>query len=303
MRRRFVVSVVVASLLAISASACSGEESATGKESAAGTTSEATPASEISWNTLTARDFDRSLFDETSATLDNEWLSFDVGDRFIWNGSTVEDGERIPRRIVMTVTDMTKEINGIRTRVAWDRDFRDGKLLETELVFFAQDQGGNVWHLGQYVELYDEEGVFEGGQAWMVGHLKGAKAGIFMKAEPKVGAVYSMGFAPPPYFWDDVSKVDSKVNRTCGAKKCWRDVVVVDEFEPTKPGAHQLKYYARGIGNVRTGWRGTDPDHEVLSLDKVVRLGPAAMAQAREAVLKHEERAYVYGSTPPAKAS
>jgi hypothetical protein len=301
MRRRFVVSVAAASLLAISASACSGEDTASGNESGA-TTSEATPASQISWDSLSADDFDRSLFDETSATLDNEWLSLDVGERFIWNGSTVEEGERIPRRIVMTVMDMTKKVNGINARVAWDRDFRDGKLLETELVFFAQDKGGNVWHLGQYVELYDEEGVFEGGQAWMVGHLAGAKAGIHMRVQPKVGSVYSMGFAPPPYFWHDVSKTESIAKRTCGPKKCWKDILLIDEFEPSKPGAHQLKYYARGIGNVRVGWRGTDPDHEVLFLDKVVLLDSAAMAKAREAVRAHEERAYVYGSTQPAEA-
>jgi hypothetical protein len=302
MRRRFVVLVAAASLLAISASACSGEDTASGNESAA-TTSEATPASQISWDTLSANDFDRGLFDESSATIDNEWLSWDVGDRFIWNGHTVEEGERIPRRIVFTVTDMTKKINGIDALVGWDRDFRDGKLLETELVFFAQDKGGNVWHLGQYVEMYDEEGVFDGGHAWMVGHVEGAKAGIHMRAEPKLGTrPTSMGFAPPPYFWHDVSKTDAVAKRTCGPSRCWKDIVVIDEYEPSKPGAHQLKYYAHGIGNVRVGWRGNDPDQEVLYLDKVVRLGPEAMAKSRDEVRAHEERANVLSTAPPAEA-
>jgi hypothetical protein len=300
--RLLVVSVVAASLLAISATACSGEEAATGNDSppAAQTTEDAL-ASKSSAGEISAEDFDRSLFDENSATLDNEWLSFTVGKRFIWSGSTEEEGERIARRIVFTVTDMTKEINGVRALVGWDRDYRAGKLLETELIFLAQDKSGNVWHLGEYAELWDE-GQFDGGQAWMVGHLKGAKAGIHMKAEPKLAApAYSQGFAPAPYFWNDWSKVSKIAKRTCGPKRCWKDVVVIDEFEPNKPGAYQVKYYARGIGNVRIGWRGNDADREALFLDKVVRLGPKAMAEARAAVAAHEERAYVYGSTPRAQ--
>lgn len=300
--RRLVVSVAAASLLMISATACSGEEAATGNDGSPAANAAQTTQSKPSAGEISAKDFDRSLFDENSATLTNEWVAFTVGKRFVWNGWTEEDGERIPRRIVFTVTDMTKEIDGVRVMVGWDRDYRAGKLLETELLFLAQDKSGNVWHLGEYAELWSEDGQFEGGQAWMVGHLKGAKAGIYMRANAKSPApAYSQGFAPAPYFWNDWGKLNKVAAKTCGPKRCWKDVVVIDEYEPGKPGAYQVKYYARGIGNVRVGWRGSDADHEVLYLDKVVRLGPKEMAKARAAVRAHEQRAYVYGSTPPAK--
>ena len=285
MRRLGVVLLAAASLLVLSASAPSS-----------GASREA-----ISGGEITAEDFDPSLFDDNSATIDNEWLPLVQGTRLVYSGSTIEDGERIPRRIVLTVTDLTKVIGGVRAFVGWERDWSAGKLIESELFFLAQDRDGNVWNLGEYAETW-EDGELVGGQAWLVGHLEGAKAGIFMKAEPRLGTpAYSEGFAPAPYYWNDFGKVFKTGQKTCVPAGCFEDVLVIDEFEPTKPGAHQLKYYARGVGNVRVGWRGKDPDREVLVLDKVVHLSPEAMATARAKALELETRAYVYGLTPPAE--
>ena len=285
MRRLSVVFLAAASVLVLSASAPVG-----------GASPEAITGGEI-----TAEDFDPSLFADNSATIDNEWLPLQPGTRFVYRGSTEEDGERVPRRIVLTVTDLTKVISGVRAFVGWERDWSGGKLIESELFFLAQDKDGNVWHLGEYAETW-EEGELVGGQAWLVGYLEGAKAGILMKAEPRLGTpAYSEGFAPAPYYWNDFGKVFKTGQKTCVPAGCFEDVLVIDEFAPTQPGAHQLKYYARGVGNVRVGWRGKDPDKEVLVLDRVVHLSPEAMATARAKALELETRAYVYGLTPPAE--
>jgi hypothetical protein len=252
---------------------------------------------------VSADDFDAAFFDpERSFIVENEWFPLEPGTRYVHRGWTEEDGERIPHSIVFTVTDLVKEINGIRAVVGWDRDFSEGELVESELIFFAQDTAGNVWHLGQYRENYDEEGELDGGRAWMVGALDGARAGIAMKAKPRLGApAYSQGFAPAPYFWDDWSRVYKVDQKTCVPMDCYEDVLVIDEFEPTKPGAHQLKYYARGAGNVRTGWRGSDPEKEVLVLSKITRLSAEEMAEVREEAFALEARAYVYARTAPAE--
>jgi hypothetical protein len=301
-------------LLALSASSCSGDTSSeadTTTESAQGTTETdqgtteteqgTTAESIVSAGEITAEDFDVSLFDETSATVDNEWFPLEPGTRWVWRGSTQEEDGRIPHSIVFTITDLTKEINGVRTVVGWDRDFSDGELVETELIFLAQDTEGNIWHLGQYSETF-EEGEFVGGSAWLAG-LEGAKAGIWVKADPQLGKpAYSMGFAPPPYFWNDFAKTFKMGQETCVPAGCYEDVLVTDEFEPDKPRAHQLKYYARGVGNIRTGWRGEDADKEVLGLVRVIQLSPNALAKTRTEALKLETRAYTYGRTPPAEA-
>jgi hypothetical protein len=275
----------------LSASGCGGDDS--GNEPAAPSRA---PRGEI-----TAKHYDRSLFDDSSATITNKWFPATPGTEFTWSGFSEDAGERERHRIVSIVTDVTKEIDGVRSMVAWDRDWSGGSLVESELLVLAQDRGGNVWHMGEYTETY-EEGEFIGGQAWFAGHLKGARAGIHMRADPRLGTpAYSQGFAPAPYHWDDWGKVFETDRRTCVPVGCFEDVLVIDEFEPAKPGEHQLKYYAPGKGLVRVGWRGSDESKEILVLRKVRHLGGEAMGKVRQRVTEHEARANVYGSTPRAQ--
>jgi hypothetical protein len=226
------------------------------------------------------------------------------GTEFVYRGSSLDDeGERVSHRVVLTVTDLTKVIAGVRTVVGWDRDFNDeGELDEMELTFFAQDLDGNVWHLGEYPEVYDA-GQLDGGAAWLVGYLEGAMAGIQMPAEPQRGdSEFSEGYAPPPYFWEDYGRVYQTGRETCVPVDCYADVLLVEEFEPSKPGAFQLKFYAPGVGNVRVGWRGPNEDQrEVLVLAAIRQLDADAMAEVRAEALAMEARASVYGLTQPAE--
>lgn len=308
MPRLHPVAIAASLLLVLSATAC-GVDSSEGANAAgdapaanvaneppsAGTDGSA-PAS------LSPKDFDPSLFDD-SATVDNEWFPLEPGTRYIWEGRAFEDGRRVDRRVVFTVTDLTKVIGGVRAVVGWDRDFNDGKLGESELIFFAQDKYGNVWHLGQYVELYNEEGEFEGGRVWVVGDPEGSLAGIAMKAEPELSThSYSQGYAPPPWYWDDRSRVYDTGARTCVPVGCFDNTLVIEEFERPIPGAYQLKYYAQGVGNVRVGWRGpNEEEQEVMVLQKRFHLSPEALDAARAEALALEHRAYAYARTPPAQ--
>ncbi|WP_192384964.1 hypothetical protein [Mesorhizobium silamurunense] len=244
---------------------------------------------------------DPSSFDQTSFQVTNEWLPLKPGTRLVYKGVTMEDDEQIPHTEIFTVTDLTKVIDGVRAVAVSDKDYRAEVMIESELVFFAQDKEGNVWHLGQYRETYDEE-EFVGGRAWLSG-LEGAKAGIMMKAKPTPGTPsYSEGYAPPPYKWVDRAQVDKVGEKTCVPMRCYEDVLVTDEFEPHKPDAHQLKFYAKGVGFVRVGWRGEkEAERETLELVKVEQLGPDEMAELRAEALMHEARANTYSRTPPAE--
>ena len=235
-----------------------------------------------------------------SATIDNKWLPLTPGTQFVFLGKS-NDGEK---RLVFTVTDLVKVVGGVRNVVIWDTDSTDGELAEAELAFFAQDNAGNVWHTGEYPEDY------EGGKtvdipAWLAG-VKGAKAGIEMKARPRLGIPsYPQGYAPPPVNWNDHAQVYKTGLESCVPVRCYQNVLVIREFTPGEAGS-QLKYYASGVGNMRVGWIGKDPDKEALVLSKLVHLGPAALAQARAAALKLDSNAYktrpkVYGGTPPAE--
>lgn len=260
---------------------------------------EAAPATRVS-----AKVFDPANFDR-SATVDNEWLPLRPGTQLVFVGSTKEESSRVPHRLVSTVTDLTKVVNGVRGVMIWERDYTQGNMVEAELALFAQDKAGNVWHLGQYPEEY-ENGKFVRAPAWLAG-VKGARAGVVMRADPRAGTPgYAQGYAPPPVNWVDHAKVYRQGVKTCVPAGCYRNVLVIREFETGKPDAFQVKYYARGLGNVRVGWAGSkDKDNEVLVLTKVVHLTPAGLRNARAQALKMEQHAYarskgVYGHSQPA---
>jgi len=135
----------------------------------------------------------------------------------------------------------------------------------------------------------------------LVGYLEGAKAGVAMPAEShEDDPAYSQGFAPPPYYWDDRSRVFQTATNTCVPAACYQDVLVIEEFEPSKPGAFQLKFYARNVGNVRVGWRGRkEREREVLVVTQVRELEEAQMAAVHQEAFAMEARANVYGMTKP----
>lgn len=248
-----------------------------------------------------ARDFDPAGFPK-SPDVSNQWTPLRPGTQWVYSGHVLEDGQPVPHGEVFTVTDLTKVVDGVRTVVVWDRDYTSGQLVEAEIAFFAQDADGNVWNFGEYPEEY-EDGEVVAAPAWIAG-LQGARPGISMLAEPRVRTLYSQGWGPKVN-WSDRAVVHRVGVRTCVPAGCYRSVLVTDEFNLEEPGAHQLKYYAPGVGNVRIGWAGRDEDQEVLLLNKVWHLSAAGIATAHNAALEMQHRAYrtskVYARTPPAR--
>src|SRR5256712_3516063 len=246
-------------------------------------------------------DFDRNNF-ERSTTIDNPWFPLKVGMRWVHRGSTFERGKRVAHRLVTIVTDLTKVIDGVRTVVLWVEDYKEGKLDEAELAFFAQDKDGNVWAFGEYPEEYFN-GRMVRAPAWIHG-LDDSRAGIMMRAKPQLGTPsYSQGWAPS-VMWTDRGKVDQMGHKNCVPRRCFDDGLIRAETSKAELNAEQLKYYVHDIGKVRVGWRGEGEKlQEVLELTEFSQLGPEALAKAREAALKLEKSAYsvskeVYGATP-----
>ena len=251
------------------------------------------------------RKFDRSRFPDTVA-IDNEFLPFTPGTELVLKGDVTEAGEVIPHQVILTVTDVTKVIDGVTTLVLWDRDISDGELEEEEIAFVAQDANGTVWNLGEYPEEH-EDGKFIGAPStWISGQAK-AQAGIAMLGDPAPGTPeYRQGYAPEIDF-EDKGKVEKAGQKTCVPVACYQEVLVVDEWNPLEQpeDGHQLKYHAPGVGIVRVEARGGEAQ-ENLKLVKHRKLKPAELAKARDRVLELDRRAYkvakkVYGGTEPAR--
>jgi hypothetical protein len=310
---RGIVTVLLTCLFMLSTAACGRETppaDVAGGEAvtAAPTGSEA--GAESAENETTApnlAEFDPANFDNPT-TVTNEWMPLTPGTHFVYEGTTVEDdGEAVPHRIEVTITDLTKVIGDIDTVVSWDLDYTDNELVEAELAFYAQDKEGNVWRMGEYPEEYDT-GELVVAPTWIHG-LADARAGIHMLADPQPGTPsYAQGWGPA-VDWTDQGQVDQVGQETCVPVDCYKDVLVIAETSQSEPDAFQLKYYARGVGNVRVGWRGEgEKTQEVLELVEYSQLSPEELAAARTEVLKLEQSAYenskdVYAQTPPIASS
>lgn len=243
---------------------------------------------------LNIKDFDKS------ENIDNAWWPLKPGMQWTFEGYVEEDGKKESHKIVFTVTDLVKVIDGVRSRVIYDSDISKGKLQEQELAYFAQDKVGNVWHLGQYREVMEGK-VFVGGQIWVINNPPGAKAGIMMPTDPKLGTPsYSEGFAPPPFYWTDrgrVYQMGQKVKVPAGS---YNDVLVIEEFDEENPGTFQLKYYAKGVGNIKVGSRGKKGSaNEILELVKAKQLDENELAVVRAKAMELEKRAGMFPIQPP----
>ncbi|WP_089729823.1 hypothetical protein [Candidatus Thiosymbion oneisti] len=234
----------------------------------------------------------------------NPWFPLEPGTRQVWEGTTVdEEGVVEPHRVVFVVTDLTKVIGGVETRVNWDRDYKDGELEEAEIVFFAQANDGTIWHLGQYPEEY-EDGKINATPGWL--HGINGHAGIMMPADPKLGdPEFSQGWAPNVPWTDRamVHKTGVKVETGYGT---FEDVIVFAEHDREEPNARQYKYYARGVGNIKIGFSGDDTTQEQMELISVEKLSEEELAEVRKEARRIEANAVkflpeIFGKVEPAQ--
>jgi hypothetical protein len=245
--------------------------------------------------------FTSSAFSHPLMT-DSRWFPLVPGTQFTLEGRADQGGAILPHRVVFTVTDLTKVIDGVATRVIWDRDFAEDELVEAELAFFAQDDDANVWTMGEYPEEY-EDGAFAGAPSTWIGGVDGAEAGVLVPGRPALGSSWYLQGVAPAIDFLDCAKVFKTGQSVCVPVACYSDVLVIDEKSPLEPGSgSQRKYYAPGVGDVQVGAVG-DKEGETLVLIDVTRLGRQGLAAADRAALQLEKRAYAvsdaYSQTAP----
>jgi len=94
--------------------------------------------------------------------------------------------------------------------------------------------------------------------------------------------------------------------KVCIPVDCYENVLVIDESSQAEPNAHQFKYFAGGIGNIKVDWQGADQTHETLELVEIVHLSANELAKVRAQAIALEKHAYevskdVYAQTLPAE--
>jgi hypothetical protein len=252
----------------------------------------------------TEKDFSVERFSAASVDITNQFLPITPGATFTLTGTANRGGGGNAHQVIFTVTEVTKMVNGVRTVVLWDRDIQEGVLVEEELAFWAQDDSGNVWLLGEFPVEHEGKKV-AAPSAWLAG-VQQATAGILMRANPKLNTTsYQQGEAPQSDFLD-VAKVFAANQHTCVPVGCFDGVLVIDEFDPNNQPAdgHQFKFHAPGVGIVQVTARGGD-EQETLVATEHRTLTPEELAAANTRALELDTQAYtlakaVYGLSEPA---
>ena len=185
--------------------------------------------------------FNKSNF-HNPLKIDNKYLPLKPGITKISNGTS--DGD--PTRDVFVVTNDTKEILGITTSVVHDDGYMKGKHEETTNDWFAQDDNGNVWYMGEFTTDLSNKGSHEG--SWEAG-VKGAKAGIVMEAEPKVGDTYNQEFAKGVA--EDKGTVLSLNETVSVPYGTFSNVLKTKDFSPLEPDIVENKYYVQNVGEIK----------------------------------------------------
>ena len=207
-----------------------------------------------------------------SAHVDNAWYPLRPGTTYVYRG--MKDGK--PARDVVAVTHRTRLVGGVRCRVVHDRLYLSGRLAERTSDYFAQDDRGTVWYVGEdTAELAPSGRVVSTEGTWHTG-VDGARAGIFMPAHPRVGERHRQEFLrghAEDHF--QVVSLDARVVVPFGA---FDHALRTREWTPLEPGVIDAKFYVRGIGEVSE--QTVRGGREVARLVRIVRGGPTGRRAA-----------------------
>lgn len=179
--------------------------------------------------------------------IDNPYFPLIPGTTLIYEGMT-EDG---PEYNEIKVLSETRQVMGITATVVQDTVYSDGELVENTFDWFAPDKAGNVWYLGEAVDNYEDGQLLDHAGSWEAG-VNGALPGIIMVADPAahVGETYYQEYYPGEA--EDQATLLSASESVAIAYGSYNNVVKTYEFTALEPEAKEEKYYAAGIGLIKT---------------------------------------------------
>ncbi|MFN0138393.1 MAG: hypothetical protein ACKVS9_19995 [Phycisphaerae bacterium] len=196
-------------------------------------------------------DFAAARFSDPT-TIDNTYFPLVPGSIVTFEGTTESGLERF----VSEVLAETKEVAGVASRVVLVREYIDGVLVEETRDWFAQDDDGNVWYMGEAVDNYEldaagnlfvanNNGAWEAGKD-VAGAGSVAQPGFIMPGSPGVGDLYYQEFYAGEA--EDVGEVValavSLTLRDGTTYTCLR----TRDTTPLEPDTREFKYYVAGIG-------------------------------------------------------
>ena len=173
-----------------------------------------------------------------SPTGKNPYFVLEPGFRLVLESAT--------EKLAITVLDETKEVDGVTTRVVEEREWRNEELIEVSRNFFAIDeQTKDVFYFGEDVDMYQGGKVNSHTGAWLAGK-NGARAGLIMPGNPKVGMKYYQEIARGVAMdRAEILKTDDHLDTPAGS---FANCLLTKEGSALNPFEMEFKTYAPGIG-------------------------------------------------------
>ena len=180
-----------------------------------------------------------------TSEIDNPWWPMKPGSRWVYRET---DTEGANQKVVVTVRNRTKQIaNGVEARVVHDVVTEDGEFVEVTDDWYAQDEDGNIWYLGEDTTEYEngkpvsKSGSFEAG-------VDGAEPGIIMPADPEPGMTYRQEYyAGEAEDEAAIVSLDQQAEVPAGH---YKPVLMTNDTNPLEPKVNEFKFFARGVGPV-----------------------------------------------------
>ena len=148
--------------------------------------------------------------------------------------------------IRVMVTNETRVIAGVTTRVVHDEVKVDGETIEDTIDWYAQDVQGNVWYFGEITEKLEDGILVNIDGSWTTG-VNGDKPGFAMKRFPIPGETYRQEFSLNNA--EDGAKVLTLTgSATVPAASCNGNCLITKDFSPIIPDLLENKYFAPGVG-------------------------------------------------------
>jgi len=180
-----------------------------------------------------------------------------------WEYRGVKDGR--PLRDVVEVTNRIERIGGVSCAVVTDRNYVDGRLAESTIDWYAQDENGTVWYFGEATKELDRSGrVTSTEGSWRAG-TDGARQGVIMPARPRVGRSFAQEHYP-----GHAEDHFAIVSRTATVRVPFGAfpgrALRTEEWTPLEPEVRDAKWYVKGIGEVKEATlKGGDERAELVS--------------------------------------
>jgi hypothetical protein len=174
--------------------------------------------------------------------------------------------EGAPQTDSAEVLSETKTILGVTATVVHDRVYTEGSLTEETFDWYAQDNEGNVWYLGEDTKELENGQVVSTEGSWEAG-VDGAEAGIIMWADPSahMGEEYRQEFAEGTA--EDLGKVVA-VNQSVDVPfGSFTGCVKTEDRSALEPGILENKFYCPGVGlTSEAGVQGSTDSNELVEV-------------------------------------